>query len=270
MVPSAALAGLVAPMTSRFLRMAFSPSGPARQPAKAIICFDQLAEEGTILVDRVEAFAWARVMWIFLSATGRRPAALELGKDLADQIAADDVGLRMEKVRSSAIGSILEWVCWRCCLLAADCDGGKTGMVTRQMAAKCMTGPSVLGEYCRRLIRDVDATAKLGLAISAQYDDLQCGDLGTGRYGESTAIGTICMVHISAVAWVGMVTASVPPVTGPAWGASTDWQAPPSNVNCSWTSSPARVAEAAVNGCRSAAATAGPSAKAAVANRAKI
>ncbi len=56
MVPSAALAGLVAPITSRYLAMAFSPSSTCTTTGAETMKLDELAEEGPLLVDGVEGF----------------------------------------------------------------------------------------------------------------------------------------------------------------------------------------------------------------------
>ena len=104
MVPLAAFFGSVAPISSRFFAIAFSPSQHLHQHRAGNHEIDQVLEERALAVHRVEAFGLARATGA--SCARRRSSARRLSKrariwPIAFFFTAS--GLMMERVRSTAI-----------------------------------------------------------------------------------------------------------------------------------------------------------------------
>ena len=94
MVPSAALAGLVAPMTSRYLATALSPSSTCTTTGAGDHELDQFAEERALRVDFVELLGLGvGSCWMRRWATMRRPASSITALILPVRLRRGGVGL---------------------------------------------------------------------------------------------------------------------------------------------------------------------------------
>ena len=93
MVPAAAFAGLVAPMISRFLAIAFSPSSTISTTGPEVMKLHQVLEEGPRLVDGVEALGLALRQVLQPDRDGLEALLLEAGDDLADDALLESVRL---------------------------------------------------------------------------------------------------------------------------------------------------------------------------------
>ena len=93
MVPAAALAGLVAPMISRFLAMAFSPSSTCTTTGPEVMNLHQVVEERPRLVHAVELLGLLAAHPDALLGDDPQALLLEPGVDLAGQVPAGRVRL---------------------------------------------------------------------------------------------------------------------------------------------------------------------------------